>query len=50
MSERGLRGRPVLMKGKSVAFFIDGRTMSTPRGMMMPGMDMQISQNNDTGA
>lgn len=37
-----------LMKGKSVALFVDGQTMSTPRGMMMPGMDMpQIAQNND---
>lgn len=38
-----------LMRGKAVAFFVDGQTLSTPRGMMMPGMDMpQIAQNNDT--
>lgn len=51
MSERGKYVvDQFLMKGKSVAFFVDGQTMSTPRGMMMPGMDMpQISQNNDTG-
>ncbi len=51
MSERGKYVvDQFLMKGKSVAFFVDGQTMSTPRGQMMPGMDMpQISQNNDTG-
>src|SRR5262249_15056942 len=39
-----------LMRGKAVAFLVDGQTLQTPRGMMMPGMDMpQIAQTNDTG-
>lgn len=37
-----------LMSGKSVGFFVDGQTMTTPRGQMAPGMEMpQISQAND---
>lgn len=37
-----------LMRGKSVGIFIDGQMLQTPRGMMMPGMDMpQIAQNNE---
>lgn len=39
-----------LMSGKSVAFFVDGQIMQTPRGQMAPGLEMpQIAQNNDTG-
>lgn len=51
MSERGKYVvDQFLMRGKSVAFLVDGQTLQTPRGMMMPGMDMpQIAQNNDTG-
>jgi ABC-type uncharacterized transport system involved in gliding motility auxiliary subunit len=51
MSERGKYVvDQFLMRGKAVAFFVDGQTMQTPRGMQMPGMDMpQIAQNNDTG-
>lgn len=51
MSERGKYVvDQFLMKGKSVAFLVDGQVMNTPRGMMMPGMDMpQIAQNNETG-
>ncbi len=51
MSERGKYVvDQFLMKGKSVAFLVDGETMQTPRGMMMPGMDMpQIAQANDAG-
>lgn len=51
MSERGKYVvDQFLMRGKSVAFFVDGQTMQQPRGMMMPGMDMpQIAQNNDAG-
>ena len=38
-----------LMSGKSVAFFVDGQQMQTPRGQMAPGMEMpQIAQANDT--
>jgi len=38
-----------LMSGKSVAFFVDGQIMQTPRGQMAPGLEMpQIAQNNDT--
>ncbi|HNN93381.1 MAG TPA: GldG family protein [Pseudomonadota bacterium] len=37
-----------LMRGKSVGVFVDGQVLQTPRGMMMPGMDMpQIAQNNE---
>lgn len=37
-----------LMRGKSLGIFVDGQTLQTPRGMMMPGMDMpQIAQNNE---
>jgi ABC-2 type transport system permease protein len=37
-----------LMRGKSVGVFVDGQILQTPRGMMMPGMDMpQIAQNNE---
>lgn len=51
MSERGKYVvDQFLMRGKAVAFLVDGQTLQTPRGMMMPGMDMpQIAQNNDTG-
>ena len=36
------------MRGKSVGVFVDGQVLQTPRGMMMPGMDMpQIAQNNE---
>lgn len=38
-----------LMRGKSVAFMVDGQVLETPKGMMMPGMDMpQIARGNDT--
>lgn len=49
MSERGKYVvDQFLMKGKAVAFLIDGETMETPRGMMAPGMDMpQIARSND---
>jgi len=51
MSERGKYVvDQFLMRGKAVGFLVDGQTLQTPRGMMMPGMDMpQIAQNNDTG-
>lgn len=51
MSERGKYVvDQFLMKGKSVAFFVDGQSMSTPRGMTMPGMEMpQIAQGVDSG-
>lgn len=37
-----------LMRGKAIGFFVDGQSMTTPRGQMAPGMEMpQISQAND---
>jgi ABC-type uncharacterized transport system involved in gliding motility auxiliary subunit len=38
-----------LMKGKSVAFFVDGMVLETPRNMQMPGMDggPRIGRKND---
>lgn len=50
----GERGKYVidqfLMKGKSVAFLVDGMVIGSPRGMQMPGMDQpKIGQKNDTG-
>ena len=40
-----------LMKGKSVAFFVDGMTFETPQQMQMPGQAAppQIGRKNDTG-
>ncbi len=40
-----------LMKGKSVAFFVDGMTFETPQQMQMPGGQSppQIGRKNDTG-
>ncbi len=39
-----------LMKGKAVAFLVDGMVIGSPRGMQMPGMDQpKIGQKNDTG-
>ena len=40
-----------LMKGKSVAFFVDGMKFETPQQMQIPGQTSppQIGQKNDTG-
>jgi gliding-associated putative ABC transporter substrate-binding component GldG len=40
-----------LMKGKSVAFFVDGMTYETPQQMQMPGQQSppQIGRKNDVG-
>jgi gliding-associated putative ABC transporter substrate-binding component GldG len=40
-----------LMKGKSVAFFVDGMTFETPQQMQIPGQATppQIGRKNDTG-
>jgi len=40
-----------LMKGKSVAFLLDGMVIESPRQMQMPGMDQgpKIGRKNDTG-
>jgi len=40
-----------LMKGKSVAFFVDGMKFETPNQMQIPGQQTppQIGQKNDTG-
>ena len=40
-----------LMKGKSVAFFVDGMTFETPQQMQIPGQASppQIGRKNDTG-
>lgn len=40
-----------LMRGKSVAFFVDGMTFETPQQMQMPGQapPPQIGRKNDTG-
>lgn len=40
-----------LMKGKSVALFVDGMTFETPQQMQMPGQASppQIGRKNDTG-
>jgi ABC-type uncharacterized transport system involved in gliding motility auxiliary subunit len=39
-----------LMKGKSVAFLVDGMVIEQPRGMMMPGQDSpRIGRKNETG-
>jgi gliding-associated putative ABC transporter substrate-binding component GldG len=40
-----------LMKGKSVAMFVDGMTFETPQQMQMPGQGSppQIGRKNDTG-
>ncbi len=40
-----------LMKGKSVAFFVDGMTFETPQQMQIPGQQSppQIGRKNDTG-
>jgi gliding-associated putative ABC transporter substrate-binding component GldG len=39
-----------LMKGKPVAFFVDGMVIDTPRGQMPPGMQMpKMAQKNDHG-
>jgi hypothetical protein len=37
-----------LALGTTLGVFVDGQVLQTPRGMMMPGMDMpQIAQNNE---
>ncbi len=39
-----------LMKGKSVAFFVDGMVIEQPRGMMMQGQEQpRIGRKNDHG-
>jgi ABC-type uncharacterized transport system involved in gliding motility auxiliary subunit len=39
-----------LMRGKSVAFFVDGMVVETPRGMTVPGQAApQIGRKNDIG-
>ena len=38
-----------LMKGKAVAFFVDGMTLESPQGMQLPGMEQpKIGRQNDT--
>ncbi len=39
-----------LMTGKAVAIFVDGQTMTTPQGPMVPGVEMpKLAQPNETG-
>ncbi len=39
-----------LMRGKAVAFFVDGMVVEQPRGMMMPGQEQpRIGRKNDHG-